>query len=307
MPASPVYVLRIGTTLVWVDKTRDGNRIGSPDRARRSAENGLSRNVCEVGISTNEGFVIMNVDGAIQLMSLLVSLVSYMRTTIRHKFISLLVWIVLKHLCPWRILVTVDVVRSIFSLRHCAGIIVLQLAAAAMSFNTHNAKVYVESPEETNNSERKAPFNVQSVVPTSANPMDEKQTISGWFHWHEPGTSTQEKKLIFKLDFFILTYGCLTYFIKQLDQTNITNAYASGMKEELNFGPGNELSFMNTYFNIGVLVGSSFANFAMSFVRPRFWLPFCLATWSLFVLFLYKCEYAYQFYILRVCSSTWIY
>lgn len=73
MPASPVYVLRIGTTLVWVDKTRDGNKIGSPDRARRSADNGLSRNVCEVGISTNEGFVIMNVDGAIQLMSLLVS------------------------------------------------------------------------------------------------------------------------------------------------------------------------------------------------------------------------------------------
>lgn len=30
-----------------------------------------------------------------------------------------------------------------------------------------------------------------------------------WFHWHEPGTTKEEKWLLFKLDFFILTYTCL--------------------------------------------------------------------------------------------------
>ena len=39
---------------------------------------------------------------------------------------------------------------------------------------------------------------------------------SVWFHWHEPGTSKEEKRLIFKLDFFLLTFSCLTYFLKQV-------------------------------------------------------------------------------------------
>lgn len=71
--------------------------------------------------------------------------------------------------------------------------------------------------------------------------------ISGWFHWHEPGTSKEEKRLIFKLDWFLLSYSCLMFFVKYLDGNNVTNAYASGMSEELGFGPGNELSWMNTY------------------------------------------------------------
>lgn len=77
---------------------------------------------------------------------------------------------------------------------------------------------------------------------------------TAWFHWHEAGTSKQEKKLIVKLDWFILSYGCLCFFNKYLDQQNVTNAYNSGMKEALNFGAGNELSWMNTYFNIGNFV-----------------------------------------------------
>lgn len=30
-----------------------------------------------------------------------------------------------------------------------------------------------------------------------------------WYHWHEPGTSKEEKWLLFKLDFFVLSYTCL--------------------------------------------------------------------------------------------------
>lgn len=39
-----------------------------------------------------------------------------------------------------------------------------------------------------------------------------------FFWWYEPGTSASEKKLLFKIDFFILTFGCLSYFTKWLDQ-----------------------------------------------------------------------------------------
>jgi ACS family pantothenate transporter-like MFS transporter len=138
----------------------------------------------------------------------------------------------------------------------------------------------------------------------------DKNVKGRWFHWHEPGTSAAEKKLIFKLDWFLLSFSCLCFFIKQLDQNNISNAYVSGMKEELNFGPGNELSWMNSYFLIGTILGGPVANLIITVVRPRIWLPSCLLIWSVFVLFLFKCNTASQFYALRFCigffeSAAW--
>ncbi|KAI4765227.1 hypothetical protein E4T52_02580 [Aureobasidium sp. EXF-3400] len=64
------------------------------------------------------------------------------------------------------------------------------------------------------------------------------------------GTSQGERKLVQKLDFFILTFCCLMYFLNYLDRSNLTNAYVSGMKEDLNF-KGNELTQINTVFTVG--------------------------------------------------------
>lgn len=145
---------------------------------------------------------------------------------------------------------------------------------------------------------------------TTNNDEQNNTTKPRWFHWHEPGTSKEDKLLIFKLDWFLLSFSCLYFFIKQLDQNNISNAYVSGMKEELGFGPGNELSWMNTYFNIGSIIGGPISNLVLTVVRPRYWLPSCLTAWSLFVLFLFKCQTASQFYGLRFCiglfeSAAW--
>lgn len=81
----------------------------------------------------------------------------------------------------------------------------------------------------------------QNTVATSVNNPETKEAGGRWFHWHEPGTSKQEKRLIFKLDWFLLSYSCLCFFNKYLDQTNISNAYVSGMSEELGFGKANEV------------------------------------------------------------------
>ncbi|KAM0330762.1 hypothetical protein ACHAQA_003716 [Verticillium albo-atrum] len=129
---------------------------------------------------------------------------------------------------------------------------------------------------------------------------DEKVTgLKRFFRWHEPGTSKEEKRLIFKLDWFLLSYSCLMFFLKQLDQNNVANAYVSGMADQLGFGPGDELSWMNTYFLIGTIIGGTGSNMILTIVPPRFWLPGCLFVWSLFVLFLFKCNSAHEFYILR--------
>lgn len=75
--------------------------------------------------------------------------------------------------------------------------------------------------------------------------------------WDSLDRSPEERRLIAKIDFFILTWAGFTYFSKNLNTNNIcqyrdpktvgtfgtdnspANAYVSGMKEELNV-VGNE-------------------------------------------------------------------
>lgn len=48
-----------------------------------------------------------------------------------------------------------------------------------------------------------------------------------FLQWYPKGMSNAEKKLVLKLDLSILTFGCLSFFTKYLDQQAITNAYVS--------------------------------------------------------------------------------
>ncbi|KAK2602828.1 hypothetical protein N8I77_009333 [Diaporthe amygdali] len=57
--------------------------------------------------------------------------------------------------------------------------------------------------------------------------------------WDTLDRSPEERRFIAKIDFFILTWAGFTYFSKNLNTNNISNAYVSGMKEELNV-VGNE-------------------------------------------------------------------
>ncbi|KAJ5322877.1 hypothetical protein N7452_011166 [Penicillium brevicompactum] len=58
----------------------------------------------------------------------------------------------------------------------------------------------------------------------------------------------EERALVWRLDIFFLTIGFLGYAFKYLDQTNISNAYVSGMETDLKLY-GNELNYFTTFFN----------------------------------------------------------
>jgi hypothetical protein len=58
-----------------------------------------------------------------------------------------------------------------------------------------------------------------------------------WDTWELP---KEQRWLLFKVDAFVLTFASIGYFLKNIDQTNVNNAFLSGMKEELNMY-GNEL------------------------------------------------------------------
>ena len=79
------------------------------------------------------------------------------------------------------------------------------IAPADEKASVVDATTAAPSPPGSDNGEKKTP----------ASPGETKP-LSGFFHWHEPGTSKEEKKLIFKLDWFLLSFSCLMYFLKQV-------------------------------------------------------------------------------------------
>lgn len=72
--------------------------------------------------------------------------------------------------------------------------------------------------------------------------------------WDTFDKSPEERRFLFKLDAVILTFASLGYFIKYLDQVNISNAYVSGMKEDLGLY-GNQLNIMTTTWTVGYVIG----------------------------------------------------
>ncbi|KAJ5923575.1 Major facilitator superfamily domain general substrate transporter [Penicillium verhagenii] len=84
----------------------------------------------------------------------------------------------------------------------------------------------------------------------------------------------EERALVWRLDLFFLTIGFLGYAFKYLDQTNISNAYVSGMETDLKLY-GNELNYFTTFFNIGYMIMLYPSCIIISHVGPSIWLPTC--------------------------------
>ncbi|KAK9415961.1 hypothetical protein SUNI508_09921 [Seiridium unicorne] len=119
-----------------------------------------------------------------------------------------------------------------------------------------------------------------------------------FFIWYPEGTSSAEKKLLFKIDFFILTYGCLAYFAKWLDQSNLSNAYVSGMKEDLSM-LGTEYNLAVTCFSVGQIIGAIPANIVLTWIPPRILLPGLELVWAVLTIGTYAVRDVNQLYPLR--------
>lgn len=64
----------------------------------------------------------------------------------------------------------------------------------------------------------------------ASNPWTAIRTVA----WGKPAETAAERKLVSKIDFFVLSYCCLSYCINYLDRANLANAYVSGMREDVN-------------------------------------------------------------------------
>ncbi|GMM31523.1 Fen2 protein [Martiniozyma asiatica (nom. inval.)] len=112
----------------------------------------------------------------------------------------------------------------------------------------------------------------------------DKYNFLNAFAWYPSHYSWYEIKYLIKVDFCILFFLTFSFYTKYLDNSNVTSAYVSGMKEDLNL-KGNELNYINTCYTVG------FAAFqiptTMLITKPqlsRHLLLFCELAWGLMTL-----------------------
>ena len=108
-----------------------------------------------------------------------------------------------------------------------------------------------------------------------------------WYKWFPDGTTSTEKKLLFKLDILIAFYSFIGYWVKYIDSANLNNAYVSGMKEDIGM-VGNDLINTQVLFTVGQIVMEVFWLFALQKVPVVYALFGSELCWSAFTLGTYK-------------------
>lgn len=108
-----------------------------------------------------------------------------------------------------------------------------------------------------------------------------------WYHWFNENDTPAEKKLLVKLDILLCFYSMMAYWVKYLDQTNLNNAYVSGLKESLHMY-GNELVQTQAVFTVGAIVFQIPFMYVLYRLPLSYVLPILDLCWSLFTLGAYK-------------------
>ncbi|OAP64709.1 hypothetical protein AYL99_00681 [Fonsecaea erecta] len=118
------------------------------------------------------------------------------------------------------------------------------------------------------------------------------------YAWDSLDKEPFERVLLFKLDAAILSLAGFGFFIKYLDQLNISNAFVSGMKEDLNLY-GNQLNYMQTLWTVGYVLGAIPSNLLLTRVGASIYIPCLQIVWSALTMCMAACNTIKPIYGLR--------
>ncbi|RAO69969.1 uncharacterized protein BHQ10_005981 [Talaromyces amestolkiae] len=105
--------------------------------------------------------------------------------------------------------------------------------------------------------------------------------------WFAGVESPRERKLVVKLDLLIVPYVFLAYWVGYIDQSNINNAYVSGMKEDLGLY-GNELVQFQTMYTVGAVIGQLPFMYLLTHVPLQWLIPAADILWGIFTLLQFR-------------------
>ncbi|BCS20356.1 uncharacterized protein APUU_20788A [Aspergillus puulaauensis] len=93
-----------------------------------------------------------------------------------------------------------------------------------------------------------------------------------------PGTD-EEKKLVRKIDLYLLPCIWIMYLLSYMDRTNVGNAKVAGMEQELELD-SNRYSIALVVFFVGYVVFEIPSNMLLEHIKPNVWLPIIMFAWG---------------------------
>ncbi|KAL4948204.1 major facilitator superfamily domain-containing protein [Aspergillus filifer] len=122
----------------------------------------------------------------------------------------------------------------------------------------------------------KQPGSVIQSQDTPPGPEEPRRSFRSFIWDTDTHLKTPEKqRLLLKLDVSMLTIGCFGFFMKYLDQGNLSNAYVSGMQGEFSMY-GNEYTYAQTMYTV------AYAMMQIQRVIQSIWLARMEVSWSAF-------------------------
>ncbi|KAJ0124822.1 pantothenate transporter liz1 [Diaporthe amygdali] len=110
--------------------------------------------------------------------------------------------------------------------------------------------------------------------------------------------SKEERRLVQKLDWVILTYCCLSSFFNYLDRSAFANAYVAGLREDLDLH-GADYNIVLSMFTAGSVIGQIPHGIIIQKFPPRIWLPSMVVVWSALTMSCAACKTYEQLCVVR--------
>jgi hypothetical protein len=107
------------------------------------------------------------------------------------------------------------------------------------------------------------------------------------------GDKPEDVSLLIKLDFTILPYFSLIWFLFGLSRSSYGTAYISGMKEDLHF-KGKDFNYLNTTYLVVYAVCQMPATSLLTIAPPKYIFVAANVTWSVLTLITFKMDHVWQ-------------
>lgn len=116
------------------------------------------------------------------------------------------------------------------------------------------------------------------------------------------GSDPKDASLLIKLDFTILPYFSLIWFLFGLSRSSYASAYISGMKEDLNF-QGKDFNYLNTTYLVVYAVFQMPGTALLTVAPPKYVFVAANVMWSVLTLITFKMNHVWQIILLNALEG----
>jgi ACS family pantothenate transporter-like MFS transporter len=116
------------------------------------------------------------------------------------------------------------------------------------------------------------------------------------------GNDPKDASLLIKLDFTILPYFSIIWFLFGLSRSSYATAYISGMKDDLHF-KGKDFNYLNTTYLVVYAVCQMPGTSLLTIAPPKYVFVAANVAWSVLTLITFKMNHVWQIILLNALEG----